>query len=57
MEQMNLIPDNQLDNVIIERINHFIEHKVELKVPLQINILHCDVAEDDILEAPEALKF
>ena len=54
---MNLIPDNQLDNVIIERINHFIEHKVELKVPLQINILHCDVAEDDILEAPEALKF
>ena len=51
---LNLIPDDQLlilDNVIIERINHFIEHKVELKLALQIDVLHCDVTLNDILEA------
>ena len=51
---LNLISDDQLlilDSVLIERINHFIKHKRGLKVPLQIDILHCDVTEDDILEA------
>ena len=51
---LNLISDDQLlilDSVLIERINHIIKHKRGLKVPLQIDVLHCDVTEDDILEA------
>ena len=51
---LNLISDDQLlvsDNVIIGRINYFIKHQAELKVPLQIDTLPCDVTADDILEA------
>ena len=51
---LNLISEDQLlvlDNVLIELINHLIKHKRGLKVPLQIDILSCDVTEDDILEA------
>ena len=51
---LHLISNDQLlvlDNVIIERINRIIKHWAKLKVPLQINILPCDVTEDDILEA------
>ena len=51
---LNLISEDRLlvlDNVLIERINHLIKHKRGLKVPLQIDILSCDVTEDDILEA------
>ena len=51
---LNLISDDQLlvlDNVIIKRINYVITHQAVLKVPLQIDTLHCDVTVDDILEA------
>ena len=51
---LNLISNDQLlvlDNVIIERINSFINHQAELEVPLQMDTLPCDVTEDDILEA------
>ena len=51
---MRLISDDQLlvlDNVIIERINSFINHQAELEVPHQIDTLSCDVTADDILEA------
>ena len=51
---LNLISEDQLlvlDNVLIERINHLIKHKRGLVVPLQIDVLHCDVTLNDILEA------
>ena len=51
---LNLISDDQLlvlDNVLIELISRSIKNKAELKVPFQIDILHCDVTVDDILEA------
>ena len=51
---LNLISEDQLlvlDNVIIRRINHVITHQAVLKLALQIDILSCDITEDDILEA------
>ena len=51
---LNLISDDQLlvlDNVLVDRINHFITHHAELEVPLQIDVLHCHVTENNILEA------
>ena len=51
---LNLISDDQLlvlDNLLVERINHVITHQAELEVPLQIDVLQCDVTVDDILEA------
>ena len=40
-----------LDNVIIECINRIMKHHAELKVPLRIDTLPCDVTLDDILDA------
>ena len=51
---LNLLSNDQLlvlDNVIIHHISHIIRHEAELKVPLQIDRLPCDVTADDILEA------
>ena len=51
---LHLISNDQLlalDNVIIQRINSFINHQAELEVPLRIDTLPCDVTKDDILEA------
>ena len=51
---LHLILNDQLlvlDNVKIEHINRIIKHWAKLKVPLQIDILPCDVTENDILEA------
>ena len=51
---LHLISNDQLlvlDNVVIRRINSFINHQAKLEVPLRIDTLPCDVTKDDILEA------
>ena len=51
---LNLISDDQLlvlDNVLVDHINHVITHQAELEIPLQIDVLHCHVTKNNILEA------
>ena len=51
---LNLISDDQLlvlDNVLVDHINHVITHRAELEIPLQIDVLHCHVTKNNILEA------